>query len=238
MSKKVLKRPDFNFGILSHNSLLCILDKQLWNIINTILITDIFVLCEIKIWTHCSSCQITLQKFLWFTKCSSLLRKQSYTEILIWTKMSSLSIHIPCFLPYLFHLLQEIVLKMATLLKWQTFCWFSVLICLCADNHTQIFPSIFTRITEYPALEGTQKDQVQQLQIQVGKVRIEEESSISQSSKSKMESASVCSQCRCFMQWMLNITKVSSKQDVSGKTTNNDQKPSVVFKLSLCMQNE
>lgn len=163
MSKKVLKRPDLNFGILSHNSLLCNLYKQLWNIINTILITDIFVLCEIKIWTHCSSCQITLQKFLWFTKYSSLLRKQSYTEILIWTKMSSLSIHIPCFLLYLFHLLQEIVLKMATLLKLQTFCWFSVLSCLCADNHTQMLLSIFTRITEYPALERTQKDQVQQL---------------------------------------------------------------------------
>lgn len=163
MSKKVLRRPDLYFGIVSHNSLLFNLDKQLWNIINTILITDIFVLCEIKIWTHCSLCQITLQKFLWFTKYSSLLRKQSYTEVLIWTKMSSLSIHIPCLLPYLLHLLWEIVLKMATLLKLQVF-WFSVLSCLWADGHTKMFPSIFTRITEYPALEGTQKDhQVQQL---------------------------------------------------------------------------
>lgn len=161
MSKKVLKRPDLYFGILSHNSLLCNLDKQLWNIINTILITAIFVLCEIQIWTHCSSCQITLQKFLWFTKYSSLLRKQSYTEVLIWTKMSS---HIPCLLPYLLHLLREIVPKMATLLKLQAFFWFSGLSCLCADGHIQMFPSIFTRIIEYPALEGTQKDhQVQQL---------------------------------------------------------------------------
>lgn len=49
-----------------------------------------------------------------------------------------------------------------------------------------MFPSIFTRITEYPALERTQKDhQVQQLQIQVD----EEESSISHRRKSEMESA-------------------------------------------------
>lgn len=119
--KKVLKRPDLNFGILSHNSLLCNLDKQLWKIINTILVTDIFVLCEIKIWRHCSWCQIILQKFLWFTKYSSLLRKQSYTEILIWTEMSSLSIHVLCLLPYLLHLLREMVLKMATLLNCKLF---------------------------------------------------------------------------------------------------------------------
>lgn len=157
MSKKILKRSDLNFVILSHNSLNCHLDKQLLNTINTILITDIFVLCEIKIWTHCSSCQIILQKFLWFTEFISLLRKQSYTEILIWTEMSSLSVHMPRLLPYLLHLLQEIVLKMATLLKLQAFCWFSLLSCLCADNHTQMFLSIFTRIKEYPTLEGTQK---------------------------------------------------------------------------------
>lgn len=151
------------------------------------------MLCEIKIWTHCSSCQITLQKFLWFTKYISLLRKQSYTEILIWTKMSSPSVHMPHLLPYLLHLLREIVLKMATLLKLQAFCWFSVSGCLCADNHTQLFARIFTRITEYPALEGTQKDhQVQQLQIQVN----EEEPSISQSWKSEMESARVLQSMR------------------------------------------
>lgn len=94
------------------------------------------MLCEIQIWTHCSSCQITLQKFLWFTKYSSLLRKQSYTEVLIWTKMSS---HIPCLLPYLLHLLREIVLKMATLLKLQAFFWFFwIELPMCRRSYTNV----------------------------------------------------------------------------------------------------
>lgn len=36
--------------------------------------------------------------------------------------MSSLSVHMARLLPYLLHLLQEIVPKMATLLKLQAFC--------------------------------------------------------------------------------------------------------------------